>query len=222
MGTLVLVFAIVVVVAAAVLALWWVRPHGPDRAHVEHLLEPRLTTLPAMTVLQVVVKGDPNVAGKEAFGLLMQTYFRMPDVPRGGPHMPAPRARWPVVEGTPRSHWTGVYAMPVPESVTELPHLVSHAGVHVDLTTWEYGEVAEILHVGAYSDEGPTIERLKRFMERHHCAAVGEHEEEYLKGPGMVWRGNPRHYLTLIRYRVRRQEAPTATLQAVEEATRSR
>ena len=31
----------------------------------------------------------------------------------------------------------------------------------------------------------------------------GEHEEEYIKGPGMLSKGNPQKYLTIIRYRVK-------------------
>ncbi len=33
---------------------------------------------------------------------------------------------------------------------------------------------------------------------------TGEHEEEYLKGPGMFGTGGPEKYLTIIRYRLKK------------------
>jgi hypothetical protein len=35
---------------------------------------------------------------------------------------------------------------------------------------------------------------------------VGEHEEEYVRGPGMFSRGDPEKYLTIIRYRVKKAQ----------------
>ena len=72
------------------------------------------------------------------------------------------------------------------------------------LTTWEYGDVAEMLHVGPYDREEPTIAKLKQFIKECGYEIVGEHEEEYLKGPGMFSKGNPDKYLTIIRYRVKK------------------
>ena len=76
--------------------------------------------------------------------------------------------------------------------------------MEVELTTWEYSEVAEILHVGPYSEEQPTVERLRAFIEESGYEIIGDHEEEYLKGPGMFVRVRPEDYATIIRYRVRK------------------
>jgi effector-binding domain-containing protein len=62
--------------------------------------------------------------------------------------------------------------------------------------------VAEILHVGPYRTEQPDIERLLQFISANGYRAVGEHEEEYVKGPGMLFAGDPEQYLTIIRLRV--------------------
>jgi hypothetical protein len=35
---------------------------------------------------------------------------------------------------------------------------------------------------------------------------AGEHEEEYIKGPGMFSKGDPEKYLTIIRYRVKKAQ----------------
>jgi hypothetical protein len=95
--------------------------------------------------------------------------------------------------------------MPVPDSVTSLPSQdTGESGLRVTLTTWEYGDVAEILHVGPYDREERTIARLTGFIKECGYEPVGDHEEEYLKGPGMFSQGNPDKYLTIIRYRVKK------------------
>jgi hypothetical protein len=40
---------------------------------------------------------------------------------------------------------------------------------------------------------------------------MGDHEEEYVRGPGMVFAGDPRKYLTIIRLRIR-PLTPTAVV----------
>jgi hypothetical protein len=211
MQALVLTVAIVLVLVVALVAVWRIRPAGVDGARLGHLLEPRITTRPPTSVLQVVARGDPGVVARDAFGLVMRTYFRLPGVPRVGPACPAPRARWSVVGAAPREDWVGAYAMPVPDSLTALPHGADAGGLHAELARWEYGEVAEVLHVGSYDTETPTIERLRQFIARSHYVVAGDHEEEYVKGPGIMGRGNPRHYLTLIRYQVRPEAVPADT-----------
>ena len=142
--------------------------------------------------------------GKKAVGLLMKTYCRLKGVPKGGATFQAPRGRWPVGEGTPKEEWRGLYAMPVPENVSEVSEGATDGDLSVELATWEYGEVAQILHVGRYDAEEPTVEKLMGFLRTQGYAVDGPHEEEYLKGPGMLFAGNPDHYLTIIRYPVRR------------------
>lgn len=46
-----------------------------------------------------------------------------------------------------------------------LPRHTPPEGVTAAITTWDYGTVAEILHVGRYEAERPTIERLEAFVE---------------------------------------------------------
>jgi hypothetical protein len=197
--------ALVVVVLIGVI-VWVGSPKGPRLRDVAHLREPRLTTLPSQKVLLVTARGDPNTVGKKAFGQLLRSYYGLKGVPKGGPAFKAPRARWPDA-GEASREWTGYYAMPVPDSVTELPARRPEAGLDVALATWEYGDVAEILHVGPYSAEEPTIGRLKSFIAEQGYEIAGAHEEEYLRGPGMLFAGDPDGYLTLIRYPVRKRAA---------------
>ncbi len=193
------VVVIVVPVAVFLFALG-----GPNPAQFEYLKDPQVRILPDLKVLQVEAKGEPGVVAGQAFGLLFKTYFQLKGVPKG-PQQPAPRARWPLPLDTPKGEWIGRYAMPVPENVDALPSQDDDTpGLRVELTTWEYGDVAEILHVGPYDREEPTVARLTQFIKDCRYEILGEHEEEYLKGPGMFSKGNPEKYLTIIRYRVKK------------------
>ncbi|MEJ2239700.1 MAG: GyrI-like domain-containing protein [Gemmatimonadales bacterium] len=170
---------------------------------LEGLREPRVSELPSQKMLVVEAQGDPRTVGSRAFGLLFQLYYQIPETPKG-PGQAAPRARWPVSFDQPRSEWIGFYALPVPESVEVIPQHAEQPGLTASLTEWEYGPTAEILHVGPYDQEAPTIQRLKEYAETQGYVLAGEHEEEYIRGPTMSGPGNPEEYVTILRYKVTR------------------
>jgi len=93
--------------------------------------------------------------------------------------------------------WTITIGLPIPEDTTSLPQKV--AGTEVKIETWEYGIVAQILHLGAYDQEGPTVERLQKFIEDSGYEIAGVHEEEYLTSP------DAKVVKTIIRYPVRKK-----------------
>ncbi len=177
-----------------VLCLWIAgTAAAQDLSSYESLKTPRLTKMPRQRMLVVEAKGDPNVVAKDAFGLLFKTFFSLKGV-----RMTAPRARWTNIATDPKGQWIGLFGLPVPDSVTELPERTE--GVRIE--DWDYGEVAEILHVGPYSEETPTIEKLHAFINESGYEIAGPHEEEYLKGPGMA--ASPADYRTIIRYPVKK------------------
>jgi len=197
-------FVVVPVVIVVLGAAFFLTMSGPNPGQFEYLKDPQIRILPDLKVLQVEAKGEPGVVAGQAFGLLFKTYFQLKGVPKG-PKQPAPRARWPLPGDTPKGEWVGRYAMPVPANVDSVPSQeAGESGLHVEITTWLYGDVAEVLHVGPYDREEPTIAKLKQFIQECNYEIVGEHEEEYLKGPGMFSKGNPQKYLTIIRYRVKK------------------
>jgi hypothetical protein len=200
----VLIAVLIVGVPIVAAGFFLFAPGGPDPAQFEYLKEPQVCEMADQKVLQVEAKGAPEAVGSEAFGLLFKTYFKLKGVPKG-PKQPAPRARWPLALNTPKEQWIGRYAMPLPESVAALPtREVGASGLRAEITTWQYGQVAEILHVGPYDTEEPTIRKLMQFIKDRGYEIAGEHEEEYVKGPGLFFKGNPQKYLTIIRYRVKK------------------
>jgi hypothetical protein len=170
---------------------------------IETETQPEIVVMDNQRMLVVEAKGDPNVIGAKAFGLLFQLYYQMKDTPKGFAQA-APRARWPVSLEEPKSEWIGFYALPVPESVVELPPYPADPDMKASLKTWEYGTVAQIKHIGPYDREEPTIARLKAFILEQGYEIAGPHEEEYFKGPTAFSAGNPEEYVTIIRYQVRK------------------
>jgi len=130
----------------------------------EKLKDPQISKKPNQKMLIVEAKGDPSVVAKDAFGKLFNTFFKLPGV-----KMAPPRGRWLGDLTGPKEDWVGLYALPLPESVTSLP--ADMEGVKIE--EWEYGEVAEILHIGAYSEETPTIEKLNAFIRKKYKHGEG-------------------------------------------------
>ena len=173
----------------------------------EHLAEPRIVERADERVLEVRAVGDPNEIGGAAFGLLFQLYFSSGAATGFTP--PVARARWQEgLDRIPPGDWIGRYALPIPETVESLPEHTPPDGVTASITTWEYGAIAEILHIGRYDQEQPTIERLKALVEAEGYETFGGHEEEYVVGPTMAGPGNPDEYRTILRYRVRKADSP--------------
>ena len=62
------------------------------------------------------------------------------------------------------------------------------------------GTCAQLLHIGPYSDEGPTLERLHGFIIENGYMQHGKHHEIYLSDPR---RGSPEKWQTILRQPIR-------------------
>lgn len=93
-------------------------------------------------------------------------------------------ARWPDAHLKPKSEWTGIWGVPVPDYVTNKDLKQKDPNIKVSVDVWPGGEYAEVLYIGTYADEGPTIKDLHKFAEDSGYKLVGPHEEEYLTKPG--------------------------------------
>jgi hypothetical protein len=107
------------------------------------------------------------------------------------------RARYPDAHLKPKDRWTIIMGLPIPEDVTTLPQKIP--GIEVRIETWEYGTVGQILHIGGYDTETPTVQRLQKFIADSGYEVAGAHEEEYLTKP------DAKVVKTLIRYQVKKK-----------------
>ena len=109
----------------------------------------------------------------------------------------APRTCYPDAHIVPKDEWTHIIGLPIPVDTASLPQKMPN--IEVKIETWEYGTVAQILHIGAYDQEWPIIERLHKFIEESGYEIAGVHEEEYLTKP------DAKVLKTIIRYPVRKK-----------------
>lgn len=162
---------------------------------------PVIGEMPAQTMAVVVTKGDPNVVGETVlpalYGAVYTLKFQLKKSGKEDFKVSGLRARWPDAHLLPKDQWTGLWALPIPDGTTEIPKKVPEPDVKIEV--WEYGTVAEILHIGPYSEEGPTVEKLHKFIAESGYEIAGGHEEEYLTRP------DAKVVKTVIRYPVRRK-----------------
>ena len=177
---------------------------GPDTSAYQHLKNPKISAKERQKMMVVSLAGDPNKTAKVGISHLFKTFYKIKGDVKGMQSSP-PHARWPKPLETPRNEWVGIYGLPVPEALAALPPQ-DKKDPEVKLEYWEYGEAAEILHVGSYDKEGPTVERLHAFIKAQGYEISGPHEEIYIKGPGMIFAGDPNTYETVIRYPVKKSQ----------------
>ncbi len=189
---------------------------GRDLCKYEHLKTPRITTIPDTNVLEVPFETSAEGL-KEVFGYLFKNYFKLKGVPKRAVKMAPPAARYenPLdfeMEAEKRKTvfdnmiWKGIAAIPLPSDITTLP-VIRNKNLKVGISRWEYGETAEILHIGPYEKEGGTIRKLLKFITEQGYETAGLHEEVYLRGPGSVF-SKPERYYTIIRYPVKQNNLP--------------
>jgi len=75
----------------------------------------------------------------------------------------------------------------------------------VRLQKFAEGTCAQVLHLGPYADERPTIEGLHRFIRESGYELSGRHHEIYISQPG---RGDPAKMKTVIRQPARKAKRP--------------
>ena len=105
------------------------------------------------------------------------------------------RARYPDIYLVPKDEWTHIIGLPIPKDTTSLTQKVPDTEVKIEI--WEYGTVAQILHLGPYDQENATVTRLHQFVTENGYEIDGTHEEEYLTRP------NTKIVKTLIRYPIK-------------------
>ncbi len=68
------------------------------------------------------------------------------------------------------------------------------------------GQCAYIIHKGPYGQIGRSYAKIMDYIQRKHYEALAPVREVYIKGPGMIFRGNPKKYLTEIQIMISKPE----------------
>lgn len=182
--------------------------------------EPQLVQVPRMTFLMVDGTGDPNTSAafKDAVAALYSLSYTLKfalKAQQGLNYRVSPlEALWWAEDMrefsvTRKADWQWTAMIAQPDAVTleqfadaliEVRRKKGLPGLdRVRLEPFEEGPAAQVLHLGPYAEEGPTIEKLHRFIREHGYmfdGAVQKHHEIYLGDPR---RAAPEKLKTIIR-----------------------
>jgi hypothetical protein len=165
---------------------------------------PVLVDVPEFQFLMLDGAGDPNTspAYQEAISALYGLAYPLKFAIRAAtgrdyPVLPLEGLWWVDGGGEPfavdRSTWRWTMMIRVPDEAT--PELIAEARakaakkVPVEMLArlrverFREGQAAQIMYVGPYAAERPTIERLHAFVAERGLAPVGKHHEIYLGDP---------------------------------------
>lgn len=178
--------------------------------------------VPPMNFLMVDGQGDPNTSA--AYAAAVETLFTVSyaikfSIKRGPLGidygvMPLEGLWWAedmsdFLTGD-RAGWQWTMMIMQPEFVTSetVGEVVAAVGEkkrlaalpHLRFESYDEGLAAQILHVGPFADEGPTIERMHEFIGRSGYVLAGKHHEIYLTD---IRKADPARWKTVIRQPMR-------------------
>jgi hypothetical protein len=184
--------------------------------------EPALIHVPEFPFLMIDGHGDPNVSSeyRQAIEALYSLSYTLKFALKRGPRqldyrvMPLEGLWWvpdmSEFSAALKSNWDWTMMIRQPQEVDRglLTEAVSKAVAKkplpaaslVRLEQFREGAVAQIMHIGPYAAEAPTIERLHAFIAEQGYERVGKHHEIYLGDPR---RSAPEKLRTIIRQPVR-------------------
>lgn len=105
-----------------------------------------------------------------------------------------------------KSNWKWTLMIMQPEFIT--PDLINNGSEDlrrkknpvalpkIRFESFEEGKSAQIMHIGPFSDEGPTVEKIHQFIKRNDAELRGKHHEIYLSD---IRKAHPSKWKTIIR-----------------------
>ena len=186
---------------------------------------PAIVEVPDLAFLMIDGRGDPNTS--EAYEAALQALYgvaytlkftlKKTDPERDFKVAPL-EGLWWTDEGSPtmddlqrdRDAWNWTMMIAVPDAMTA-DEVTAAAGAAarkrelaaaplIRLERLEEGLAAQIMHIGPYAEEAPTIERLHEFVAAQGYELRGRHHEIYLGDPR---RTAPERLKTVVRHPVR-------------------
>jgi hypothetical protein len=180
--------------------------------------EPAFVDVPELSFLMIDGHGDPNSAPAYAdavqalYSVAYTIRFALKRAPEAvdAPVMPMEGLWWTPDMATfstdDKSQWDWTMMIVVPEQVAAAVVDDARAAAarkhplasldRVRLERFAEGRCAQVLHVGPYSAEGPTIAALHAFIAEQGCTLAGKHHEIYLGDPR---RSAPEKLRTIVR-----------------------
>jgi hypothetical protein len=177
--------------------------------------------VPALTFLMVDGEGDPNSSKEyaEAVEALFSVSYTAKFMIKKGPAkldyavMPLEGLWWAddmsafVANDRAKWQWTMMIMQPpvateetIGAAIAEVERKKALPAVRkLRLVTFAEGACAQILHVGPFTEEGPTIEKLHEFIDARGGRS-GKHHEIYLTD---IRRADPKKWKTIIRQPLR-------------------
>ncbi len=174
------------------------------REHYTAATIPTVVDVPARRFVMIDGAGDPNTAAeyRDAFEALYPIAYGLRAAVKeatGDAYVVMPleglwwaknMARFNVDDKT---DWLWTAMICVPEAVTDamasavIPAVTAKkhlaAGPEARVDTFSEGAAAQILHVGPYAAEAPTIAALHQFIDENGYRMTGKHHEIYLSDP---------------------------------------
>lgn len=193
------------------------------KKELKHLYKPtpkkvESVTVPVMNFLMIDGKGDPNTSQKfmDAIDALYPVAYALKFmVKKGGMEidygvLPLEGLWWAddmdnfSVDRKEDWKWALMIMQPefiAPAMVEEAIEQVKSKKNPVSLPqlrfeSYEEGEAAQIMHIGPFSEEGPTIEKVHAFIEENGYERRGRHHEIYLSD---TRKADPAKWKTIIR-----------------------
>lgn len=200
------------------------------RKQLKHLYNPskkefQLIDVPEMQFVMIDGQGDPNTS--ESFQTAMQALYSVAytlkfafkkDKGVDYPVMPLEGLWWAddmqVFRMEKRSDWRWTLMVMQPDVVkkADVKAAVEQAAAKRELPAlselrferFREGMSAQIMYLGPYADEGPTITRMHEFIQETGYAPHGKHHEIYLGDPR---RSAPEKLKTVLRQPVKRSSS---------------
>jgi hypothetical protein len=193
------------------------------KKQLKHLYEPsakkvEIVDVPQMNFLMVDGEGNPNTSKSfsdaiEALYPLSYTLRFMVKKGKVGVDygvLPLEALWWAddmsVFRTGNKDAWKWTLMIMQPEFIT--PKMVEEATEEVEkkkkpaslpvirFEAFKEGMAAQIMHIGPFSDEGPTIEKVHLFIENNRRRRMGKHHEIYLSD---IRRAAPEKWKTIVR-----------------------
>lgn len=193
------------------------------KKELKQLYQPSAKTVaavdvPPMAFLMIDGEGDPNTSKDyaEAVEALFSVSYTVKFMVKKGPSavdygvMPLEGLWWAddmskfSTDDKSNWKWTLMIMQPPPVTAKVIDSAIAEVKVKKNLPAlsklrfenFAEGRCAQTLHIGPFSQEGPTIARVHRFIEEHGCALSGKHHEIYLSD---IRRAAPAKWKTIVR-----------------------